>query len=73
VDDEPEAIRQAAWLGLGVVYAPTGRFVQYAREHDLGAPLTGEFETGGMRLQGFARGMVYTRSASADDLAHLSW
>lgn len=73
VDAEPETIRQAAWLRLGVVYAPTGRFTQYAREHDLGAPLTDEFEVGGLRLQGFARGIVYTRGAESGNLAHLAW
>jgi hypothetical protein len=48
-------------------------FTVYARDHDLGAPVTAEFSAGGYRARGFTGGIVYAPIAQPKEIAHAAW
>jgi hypothetical protein len=48
-------------------------FAVYAREHNLGAPVTPEFNAGGFRARGFVGGVVFAPLNNAADVAHTAW
>ena len=48
-------------------------FAVYARQHDLGAPITAEFSAGGYRARGFVGGIVYAPLAKAKEIKHMAW
>ncbi len=85
IDDEPgdetgenlppnlAALRQAAWQVVGIALSPTSALVAYARNHNLGAPLTIEKEMDGYRVQGFAGGIVYVPLDRLTELSHVNW
>lgn len=68
-----ETVRQAAWRATGIDLAETSVFVAYARQHQLGAPLTPETAIDGYRLQGFAQGIVYAPIKQGEALTHTNW
>ena len=48
-------------------------FAVYAREHNLGAPVTPEFSAGGFRARGYVAGVVFAPLANVADVAHALW
>jgi len=48
-------------------------FAVYAREHNLGAPVTPEFSAGGFRARGYVGGVVFAPLANITDITHVSW
>lgn len=45
----------------------------FARTHNLGAPVTPEFNAGGFRARGYVKGVVFAPLANIADIAHVSW
>ena len=69
-DDE---IRNLAWNSLGVPYTPSHTFPQYAKKHNLGAPLRDTFDHKGIRIQSFMGGIVVCPIDQWDKVSHISW
>lgn len=70
---DPAAIREAAWNALGIPYNPEAALARYAREHELGNPMTPEFDVGGHRAQGFANGILYCRIGDWGNVKSIRW
>lgn len=70
---DAEAIRKHLWHARGVSLDGTAPFAAHARAHKLGAPLTGEIDVGGFRVQGFANGIVYAPLDRLDAAGHIEW
>ncbi len=68
-----ERIRDIAWKALGIPYNPNAAFPRYAREHNLGNPVTREVDVAGYRLQGYAGGIVYARVGDWSNVRHIPW
>jgi len=68
-----EDIRHAGWQALRIPYNPTAAFQSYARKHGLGFPVTGEFDVGDIRAQGYANGIVYARIGQWNKVKTLRW
>jgi hypothetical protein len=67
------AVRAAAWQALGVALNQDSAFLRYAREKNLGAPLTAELTVESFRVQGFANGIVYAPAADWNVMGHMQW
>ncbi len=65
-------VRQAAWRLAGVESSPDSAFANYARAHGLGMPVTNEYTVGGVRAQGFSRGIVY-KAGGKEGITHTAW
>ena len=76
-DTAEEAVRNKAWNEVAVAYNPDAALPRYARQHGLGAPLTGEtdvqFEGKAYRLQGFVGGIVFAEVGQWHQIAHVEW
>jgi hypothetical protein len=77
-DNPPEAelltaIRRGAWDSLHHSFNPDAAIGRYARAHNLGLPVTGEFDVAGHRCQGFANGIVYVPIGQWDHISHAAW
>ena len=48
-------------------------FAIYAREHQLGAPVTADFNAGDYRARGYERGVVYAPLARPNETKHMAW
>jgi hypothetical protein len=48
-------------------------FAIYARQNDLGAPITTEFSAGGYRARGYVRGIVYAPLVRPKEIKHMAW
>jgi hypothetical protein len=70
---ERDALLQTARTLRAEQIAGPSRLSAYARDRQLGAPVTAEFSAGGYRARGFERGVVCAPLAQLDDLAHVSW
>jgi PKD repeat protein len=72
-----EAVRNKAWNAMAIAYNPDAGFPRYARQHGLGAPLTGEtdvtFEGKAYILQGFVGGIVFAEFGQWDQVTHIEW
>jgi hypothetical protein len=72
-----ERARASAWDVLGIPLNPDAAFPKAAREHDLGNPVTPEFDfmvnDHPHRGQGFSRGIVYCRVGSWGDVKIIEW
>lgn len=72
-----EDIRKAAWNAAhptgGVRYNPTAALLLHARERDLGAAVTNEFDIGSYRVQGFALGIVCAVIGDWGNVTLLAW
>jgi hypothetical protein len=76
-----EAIRNAAWLQdraiHGIPYNPDAAFPKYAREHSLGAPLTGEWGVmvAGVQymVQAYVLGIVYAIAGDWANVRSVEW
>ena len=66
-------LRQAVWSRVGIEFEPDSIIGAYARHHEMGMPVTQEFEDGGFRVQGFHGGIVFVRIGDLDSVAHVSW
>lgn len=67
------ALRQAAWVRLGIEYPTESTLVAYARRHNLGMPMTQEFIVNGYRVQGYQGGIVYAGVTDVHKVGHTSW
>lgn len=65
-------VRRTAWRLAGVESSPDSAFATYARTHGLGMPMTNEYTVGGIRAQGFSRGIVYIRG-DGQGITHAAW
>lgn len=76
-DTAEEAVRNKAWNEMAIAYNPDAALPRYARQHGLGAPLTGEtdveFEGTAYRLQGFVGGVVFAPVGEWDQISHVEW
>lgn len=70
---DAEAIRRHMWQTRGVAYIRNSAFTAHARAHQLGAPLTGEIDVEGLRVQGFANGIVFAPLGRLDATDHIEW
>ena len=71
-----EEIREAAWNLLYVVpiaYNAESALARAAREQELGAPVTREFDLGDTRAQGFSLGVTYCKIGDWHDARGLAW
>ncbi|HRX05079.1 MAG TPA: hypothetical protein P5148_18160 [Anaerolineae bacterium] len=68
-----EMIRRNAWDILDIPFNPDAAIGRYAREHNLGVPLTGEFDVAGYRCQGFVNGIVHVVIGHWDQVSHTNW
>lgn len=72
-----EAIRNAAVNAIAdtipIPYNPTAAFPAKARELGLGAPLTGEVDVAGYRLQGYAMGILFATIGQWANVQKLTW
>lgn len=77
VSDPVQVLRNAAWNRLGIAFNPDAAFGKYAREQDLGNPVTGEFDVstsaGDFREQGFAGGIVYCKIGDWANVQTMAW
>ncbi|MBW7884068.1 MAG: hypothetical protein H3C34_15780 [Caldilineaceae bacterium] len=71
--EDVEILRRAAWQAQSLPYSGETSFVRYARQHNLGAPLTAELTAGTIRLQGFTGGIVYMPAGDASAMTHTAW
>lgn len=72
-----EVLRNAAWNRRGLAYNPNAAFPIYARQHNLGSPLTGEFDVNwqgkAYRVQGFTGAIVYAEVGDWGNIKRESW
>jgi hypothetical protein len=72
-----DLVREAAWNAAGIPFNPQAAFPRYAREHDLGNPMTDEFDFAyrgvNYRGQGFSQAIVFCRVGDWDNLKDMSW
>lgn len=72
-----ETLRNATWKQRHFPYNPTAALTKYARSHNLGSPLTEEFDItwGGKsyRVQGFTVAIVYAEVGDWGNIESLSW
>jgi hypothetical protein len=66
-------IREESWRQVRVAFNRDSSFARYARERNLGAPLTNEYDIGNHRAQGFAGGIVYAVIGQWDRIQHVTW
>jgi len=71
--DVAEAIREAAWNQARVDYNPEAAFSREARKRELGAPMTGEFDLGEYRAQGFVKGILFCLVPHWNEIEFVSW
>src|SRR5204862_221453 len=68
-----DELRRAIWSSINVAFNRDSLFANYARVHNLGAPLTNESDFAGYRVQGFAQGIVYAPIGQWNNVGHMSW
>jgi len=68
-----QQIRNAAWNQLGIPFNPDAAFGRYAREKQLGNPVTTEFDISNYRAQGFARKIIYCVIGQWDEITEIDW
>lgn len=72
-----ETLRNAAWSKRGLSYNPDAALARYARQHNLGSPLTGEFDANWngrtYRVQGFTAAIIYAEVGDWGNINRLGW
>lgn len=68
-----EEIRRLVWERLPRLLNPDSAFAAYARTHNLGAPLTDEFDLAGGRAQGFAQGILFVKRGEGEPVQQMGW
>lgn len=71
--DTLRTIREESWRQVRVAFNRDSAFAHYARQRNLGAPLTNEYDIGNFRAQGFAGGIVYARIGDWNHITHVAW
>jgi hypothetical protein len=66
-------IREESWRQVRVAFNRDSAFARYARQRNLGAPLTNEYDIGNFRAQGFTGGIVYARIGDWNNITHVAW
>ena len=70
-------LRNASWNRRGLAYNPGAAFPTYAREHNLGSPLTPEFDVNwegrAYRVQGFTGAIIYAQVGDWSAIQSLPW
>lgn len=68
-------IREAAWQhwGVNIAYNPDAALQRHATKYLLGVPMTGEFDVGNLRCQGFALSIVYCVTGDWGNIKELPW
>jgi hypothetical protein len=70
-------VREAAWNAADIPFNPNAAFPKYAREHDLGNPISQEFDFSyrgvNYRGQGFSQAIVYCQVGDWENLKEMSW
>jgi len=66
-------IRAGGWDALQLEFQADGAFAQYARLHELGMPVTEQFEVENYLAQGFMSGIVYSQVGKSNELRHMAW
>lgn len=70
---DPHAMLTAARTLREQQMAGNSPFAVYARQHNLGAPVTPEFTAGGYRARGFEGAVVFAPLTEPDSLARVAW
>ena len=68
-----ETLRAALWNARNLPLVNESALLVYARQQQLGAPLTSEVDVDGYRLQGFALGIVFAPIGAWDQISHMAW
>jgi hypothetical protein len=72
-----DSLRNAAWNRRGIAFNPDAGFPRYARQNNLGSPLTGEFDVDWRgrtyRVQGFTGAIVYAEVGDWGNIQKLTW
>jgi hypothetical protein len=66
-------LRDEAWKHLNIPYNPEAALARFARNSQLGNPLTPEFDLGPYRAQGFAARIVYCTAGDWANCKTLEW
>jgi N-acetylmuramoyl-L-alanine amidase len=70
-------VRAEGWEAAGIPFNPDFAFPRYAYEHDLGVPMTEEFDFTyrgvNYRGQGFAEAILYTKVGDWDNIKQVKW
>ena len=70
-------VRTEAWEALGVPFNPDFAFPRYAHEHNLGVPMTEEFDFShrgvNYRGQGFAQAILYCKVGDWGNIIEMTW
>jgi hypothetical protein len=69
----PAEVRNIGWRALGVPLNLSAAFFLYAQKHQLGYPMTTEWDERGYRFQAFSGGVVYCPIGQWDRTAHVGW
>ena len=71
--DMQQEIRNQGWNQMGIPYNPDAAFARYARAHQLGNPVTAEYDVSTYRAQGFAKKIIYCAIGQWDKITELDW
>ncbi len=66
-------VQETTWNKLKIPYNEVAAFQSYAREHDMGCPMTLEYDLGDTRCQGFMTGIIRCPIGQWDKISHISW
>ncbi len=66
-------LREDAWLRVGIESSHETVLAAYARAVALGLPVTHEFVSGEFTAQGFAGGIVFSRTDRPEEITHIAW
>ena len=72
-EESTDFLRKAAWQRIGVEFDPNHQLIQYARTHNLGAPVTPEFDFEEYVVQGYQSGVVYMPKDQSGPILHTDW
>ena len=70
---DEKAVQATARKLLDELVAGDSPLAVFARDHDLGAPVTAEFSAGGYRARGFVKGIVYAPLAHMQEIKQMAW
>jgi N-acetylmuramoyl-L-alanine amidase len=70
-------VREEAWNAAGIPFNPQAAYARYAREHNLGNPITNEFDFSyrgvNYRGQGFSQAIVYSQVGDWGNIKEITW
>ena len=72
-----DALRNASWNKRGLAYNPEAGFAKFARQSNLGSPLTDEYDVHWsgktFRVQGFTGAIVYAEAGDWGNIKTIAW